>query len=52
MTPKPAIAVINMTRMGDLLMTEPMLQGLRERYPDHEIHLFAVEGFMSIAQGM
>ncbi len=49
---KGKIAVINMTRMGDLLMTGPLIDRLREIHPDHEIHIIAVEGFMPIVEGM
>ncbi len=46
------IAVINLTRMGDLLMTGPLLDSLREQHPDHEIHLIATTGYMNVAAGM
>ncbi|MFH0882772.1 MAG: glycosyltransferase [bacterium] len=49
---KRPVAILNMTRMGDLLMTGPMLHRLREEWPGHELHLIAVEGFLPIASGM
>ncbi len=49
---KRPVAILNMTRMGDLLMTGPMLHRLREQWPGHPLHLIAVDGFMPIAQGM
>ena len=49
---KKPVAVLNMTRMGDLLMTGPMLTRLRDQWPGHELHLIAVDGFLPIAVGM
>ncbi len=46
------IAVINLTRMGDLLMTGPLIDRLRQIYPGRSIHLYAVTGYMPIAEGM
>ncbi|MDP8207690.1 MAG: glycosyltransferase [Candidatus Electryonea clarkiae] len=46
------IAVINLTRMGDLLMTGPMIDRLKTIYPGCEIHLFAVTSYKPIVEGM
>ncbi len=46
------IAVINLTRMGDVLMTGPLLDRLREMYPGREIHLLATSGYAPVAEGM
>ncbi len=46
------IAVINLTRMGDLLMTGPLIDHLRDLHPKVEIHLFAVTSHLPIAKGM
>lgn len=46
------IAIINLTRMGDLLMTGPMMDRLREEHPGCALELVAVEGFVPIALGM
>jgi ADP-heptose:LPS heptosyltransferase/spore maturation protein CgeB len=49
---KRPVALLNMTRMGDLLMTGPMIEQLRMTHPGHEIHLIVVEGFAPIARGL
>jgi spore maturation protein CgeB len=46
------IAVINLTRMGDLLMTGPMISRLRALYPEMKIDLIAVTGFIPIVEGI
>lgn len=46
------IAIINLTRMGDLLMTAPMIAHLRKKNPQAEIHLFAVTSYLPIAKGL
>ncbi len=49
---KDKIAIINLARMGDLLLTGPMIDRIKEKYPDSEIHLIAVTRYMFIAEGM
>lgn len=46
------IALLNLTRIGDLLMTAPMIDQLKKSNPDAGIHLIVVEGFAAIAQGL
>ncbi len=33
------ILVVNLLRIGDIILSTPVLQGLREKHPDAEIHL-------------
>jgi ADP-heptose:LPS heptosyltransferase len=40
--------IVNLTRMGDLLQTLPLVNGLRERHPGAEIDYLAMRGFSGI----
>ncbi|MFH1734363.1 MAG: glycosyltransferase family 9 protein [bacterium] len=42
------ILIVNMTRMGDIIQTTPLLQALQAKHPDHELCYFAVSGFTEI----
>jgi len=42
------ILIINMTRMGDIIQTIPLLKALHDKHPDHELCYFAVTGFTEI----
>ncbi len=44
------ILVINLTRMGDLLQSTPLLKGLKEKYPGCEITLMANSKFAPICE--
>lgn len=46
------ILIINITRMGDLLQTSPLIHGLRSKYPSAEITLLAQEPFRSVCVGI
>lgn len=46
------IALINLTRMGDLLMTGPLIEHLRQLHPGCHITLFAVSSHLPVAHGM
>ena len=43
--------VVNLTRMGDLLQTTPLLKGLKEQDPDGRLDLMVVEDFHAVADG-
>lgn len=45
----PPVAVMNLTRLGDILLTLPMLRRLRTIYPDSELHLIVTRGFEGVA---
>jgi ADP-heptose:LPS heptosyltransferase len=44
------IGIVNLTRFGDLIQTTPVLSGLRQRYPDAEIHLIVKTRFRQVAE--
>jgi ADP-heptose:LPS heptosyltransferase len=44
------ILVVNLTRMGDIIQTTPLLVGLRQRYPDAHLGLLVQEGFSGATQ--
>ena len=39
------IAILNLTRFGDLIQTTPVLKGLRKRYPEARLHLIIKSRF-------
>ena len=43
--------VVNLTRMGDLLQTTPLLKGLKDQDPDGRLDLMVVEDFQAVAHG-
>ena len=44
------IAILNLTRFGDLIQTTPVLLGLRKRYPEAELHLIVKTRFREVAE--
>jgi ADP-heptose:LPS heptosyltransferase len=44
------IGILNLTRLGDLVQTSPVVSGLRRRHPDAEIHLIAKSRFREAAR--
>jgi len=46
------ILIINLTRMGDLLQTTPLMAGLREKNPDVKITLAINSAFTEICRGI
>ncbi len=44
------IAILNLTRFGDLIQTTPVLSGLRRRHPDAELHLIVKSRFKGVAE--
>ena len=48
--PVKKILVINLTRMGDILQSTPLLQALKFKYPDASIAYLVVTGFAEICQ--
>lgn len=49
---KSPVAILNLTRMGDILMTGPMIDRAKELNPGCEVHLIVVDGFKIIAEGL
>jgi len=43
--------VVNLTRMGDLLQTTPLLRGLKDQDPDGQLDLMVVSDFHAVADG-
>lgn len=43
------ILVINLTRMGDIVQTGPLLDGLRQRHPSARISLLVIRSFRGVA---
>lgn len=43
------ILVLSLLRIGDIVLSAPVLRGLRERHPDAEIHLLINAQFMQVA---
>jgi ADP-heptose:LPS heptosyltransferase len=46
------ILIINLTRMGDLLQTTPLMAGLKEKYPGSRITLLVNTTFAEICEGI
>ena len=46
------ILLINLTRMGDLLQTTPLMSGLKNAYPGVRITLLVSSRFMDICRGI
>jgi len=46
------ILIINLTRMGDLLQTTPLMAGLKERHPGARITLLVNSAFTEICRGI
>jgi ADP-heptose:LPS heptosyltransferase len=46
------ILLINLTRMGDLLQTTPLMAGLKERFPGARITLLVNSAFSEICRGI
>ncbi len=46
------ILIINLTRMGDLLQTTPLMAGLKEHYPGSRITLLVNTAFFEICNGI
>jgi ADP-heptose:LPS heptosyltransferase len=44
------ILILNLTRMGDLLQTTPLIAGLKKKYPDSKITLLANKNFADICK--
>lgn len=44
------IAVLNLTRLGDLVQTTPVLTGLHKLYPEARIHLIVKRRFRAVAE--
>ncbi len=44
------IAILNLTRFGDLIQTTPVLSGLRKRHPEAELHLIVKTRFREVAE--
>ena len=44
------IAILNLTRFGDLIQTTPVLLGLRKRHPEAELHLIVKTRFREVAE--
>jgi lipopolysaccharide heptosyltransferase II len=47
---KHKILIINLTRMGDILQSTPLLQTLKKQYPGAEIHYLVVQSFGEICR--
>ena len=43
--------VVNLTRMGDLLQTTPLLKGLKDQDPEGRLDLMVVEDFQAVTHG-
>lgn len=46
------ILIINLTRMGDLLQTTPLMEGLKKKYPHARITLLVSSAFTEICKGI
>ncbi len=46
------ILIINLTRMGDLLQSTPLMQGLKDKHPDATLTLLANSAFEEICRGI
>lgn len=45
---RPRTLVLQMSRLGDVLQTTPVLRRLRRATPDHELHLVVAESFSGV----
>ena len=45
------ILIVNLTRMGDLLQTTPLIAGLKKKYPDSQLSLAVIDDFRGICSG-
>jgi ADP-heptose:LPS heptosyltransferase len=43
--------IVNLTRMGDLLQTTPLLKGLKDEDPDGRLDVMVVEDFRAVTDG-
>ncbi len=46
------ILIINLTRMGDLLQTTPLMAGMKSHYPDSRITLLVNSAFTEVCRGI
>ncbi len=46
------ILIINLTRMGDLLQTTPLMAGLKSRYPESRLTLLVNSAFTEVCRGI
>jgi ADP-heptose:LPS heptosyltransferase len=46
------IIIINLTRMGDILQTSPLMAALKEKYPESTLTLLANSAFSEICRGI
>jgi ADP-heptose:LPS heptosyltransferase len=46
------ILIVNLTRMGDLLQTTPLMAGLKDKYPESRITLVLNSAFIGICKGI
>ncbi len=46
------ILIINLTRMGDLLQTTPLMAGLKAKYPESRITLLVNSAFTEVCKGI
>ena len=46
------ILIINLTRMGDLLQTTPLMAGMKTKYPDSRITLLVNSAFTEVCKGI
>jgi len=46
------ILIINITRMGDILQSGPLLYGLKQKYPDSEIFYLADRSFAAVLDNL
>ncbi len=46
------ILAVNFQRLGDILMTVPLLNGIKKKYPNSSLHYFCFEEFRSAAETM
>lgn len=44
------ILIVNLTRMGDILQSTPLLKALKRKHPRAEIHYLVVKGFAEICR--
>jgi heptosyltransferase-3 len=49
--PKPRVLVVNMRRIGDLLLTTPLMRTLRHAYPDARLDVLVFAGTEAILSG-
>ncbi len=46
------ILIINLTRMGDLLQTTPLMAGIKSKYPDSRITILVSSAFTEVCKGI